>query len=173
MDHCNPSSLPSSFLISPDNHYPTPSLQAYSFPWLQIYIILADFELYMEGGIHYGFFSVGLFAPHFVRHIYVAVCLSLVSHSVVSNSLQPHELQHAMMDRLLCPSPSPGACPNSCPLSQWCHPTIMSSVTPSPPALSLSQHQGLFQRVGSSHQVVKVLELQHQSFQGTFRADFL
>ena len=37
--------------------------------------------------------------------------------------------------------------------------------SPSPPAFSLSQHQGLFQRVGSSHQVAKVLELQHQSFQ--------
>ena len=47
--------------------------------------------------------------------------------------------------------------------------------SPSPPALSLSQHQGLFQWVGSSHQVAKVLELQfqHQSFQRIFRTDFL
>ena len=46
---------------------------------------------------------------------------------------------------------------------------------PSPPALSLSQHKGLFQRVSSSHQVAKVLEfqLQHQSFQWIFRTDFL
>ena len=46
---------------------------------------------------------------------------------------------------------------------------------PSPPAFSLSQHQGLFQRVSSLHQVAKVLELQlqHQSFQWTFRIDFL
>ena len=44
-----------------------------------------------------------------------------------SNSLQPHRLQHA---RLPCPSPSPRACSNSRPLSQWCHPTILSSVTP-------------------------------------------
>ena len=45
---------------------------------------------------------------------------------------------------------------------------------PSPPAFSLSQHQGLFQWVRSSHQVAQVLELQllHQSFQGTFRTDF-
>ena len=42
-------------------------------------------------------------------------------------TLQPHGLQHA---RLPCPSPSPGACSNSCPLSQWCHPTISSSVVP-------------------------------------------
>ena len=49
------------------------------------------------------------------------------SHSVVSDSLQPHRLQHT---RPPCPSPTPGACSNSCPLSQWCHPTISSSVIP-------------------------------------------
>ena len=43
----------------------------------------------------------------------------------MSNSLQPHGLQH---DRLPCPSPTPRACSNSCPLSQWCHPTISSFV---------------------------------------------
>ena len=47
--------------------------------------------------------------------------------SVVSNSLQPHGLQHA---RPSCPSPTPGVYPNSCPLSRWCHPTISSSVIP-------------------------------------------
>ena len=47
--------------------------------------------------------------------------------SVMSNSLQPHELQHA---RSPCPSPFPGACSNSCPLSRWCHLTISSSVVP-------------------------------------------
>ena len=41
--------------------------------------------------------------------------------SVMSNSLQPHEPQHA---RPPCPSPTPGVHPNSCPLSRWCHPTI-------------------------------------------------
>ena len=49
------------------------------------------------------------------------------SHSVVSNSLQPHGLQHAGPP---CPSPTPGACSNSCPLNQSCHPTILSSVVP-------------------------------------------
>ena len=48
--------------------------------------------------------------------------------SVVSDSLRPHGLQHT---RLPCPSPTPGACSNSCPLSQWCHPTISSCVIPS------------------------------------------
>ena len=47
--------------------------------------------------------------------------------SVVSNSLWPHGLQHA---RLPCPSPTPGTYSNSCPLSQWCHPTILFSVVP-------------------------------------------
>ena len=47
------------------------------------------------------------------------------SHSVVSDSLRPHGLQHT---RLPCPSLSPGACSNSCPLSWWCHPTFLSSV---------------------------------------------
>ena len=47
--------------------------------------------------------------------------------SVVSNSLQPRRLKHA---RLPCPSPTPGACSNSCPLSRWCHPTISSFVVP-------------------------------------------
>ena len=49
------------------------------------------------------------------------------SRSVVSDSLQPHGLQHA---RLPCPSPTPRACSNSCPSSRWCHPTISSSVVP-------------------------------------------
>ena len=50
-----------------------------------------------------------------------------LSRSVMSNSLQSHELQHA---RPPCSSPTPGVYPNSCPLSQWCHPTISSSVIP-------------------------------------------
>ena len=57
----------------------------------------------------------------------------------MSNSLRPHELQHP---RLLCLSLSPWVCSNSCPLCQWYHPTISSSVIPSPLALNFSQHQG-------------------------------
>ena len=96
----------------------------------------------------------------------------LFSCSVMSDSLWPHGLQHA---RLSCLSSTPRACSNSYPLSRWCHPTISSSVSPSSPAFNLSQHQGLFQWVSSSHQVAKVLELQlqHQSFQWIFRVDFL
>ena len=77
----------------------------------------------------------------------------------MSDSLRPPGLQHA---RLPCPSPTPRACSNSCPSSWWCHPTI-SSLSPSSPALNLSQHQSLFRWVSSSHQVAKVLDLEHQS----------
>ena len=66
------------------------------------------------------------------------------SDSVVSDSLQPHGLQHT---RPPCPSPSPGACSNSCPLSQWCHPTISYSVVPSSsclPAFNLFSASGSF-----------------------------
>ena len=49
------------------------------------------------------------------------------SHSVVSNSLRPHEPQHT---RPLCPSPTPVVHPNPCPLSRWRHPAISSSVVP-------------------------------------------
>ena len=50
-----------------------------------------------------------------------------ISHSVVSNSLWPHESQHT---RPPCPSPIPGVHSDSCPSSQWCHPAISSSVIP-------------------------------------------
>ena len=58
---------------------------------------------------------------------WLVLTLLWFSHSVMSNSLQPHGLQHT---RLPCPSPSPGACSNSCPLNQWCHTTISSSIGP-------------------------------------------
>ena len=80
-----------------------------------------------------------------------------LSHSVVSDSLWPHELQHA---RPPCPSPTPGVYPNPSPLSWWCHPTISSSVIPffscpqSFPASGSFQMSQLFawggQRIGVS-----------------------
>ena len=105
------------------------------------------------------------------------VCLYIFSsvqfsRSVVSHSLRPHGLQHA---RPPCPSPTPRVYSNSCPLSQWCHPTISPSVIPFSSCLQSFQHQGLFKLVSSLHQVTKVLEfqLQHQSFQWTLRTDLL
>ena len=79
-----------------------------------------------------------------------------------------HGLKHSKL-----PSPSPGVFSNSYPLSQWYHPALFLSSL-SPPAFSLSQHQGLSQRVSSSHQVAEVLELQHQAPSGliSFRTDW-
>ena len=92
------------------------------------------------------------------------------SGSVVSDSLWPYGLQHA---RFPCQSPTLEACSNSCPsVSDTIQPSHPLSSPPSP-AFNLSQRQGLFQWVGSSHQVAKVLELQHHSFQWVFRIDFL
>ena len=64
------------------------------------------------------------------------------SRSVVSDSLQPHELQHA---RPPCPSPTPGVHPNPCPSSWWCYPTISSSVVPFSSCLQSFPASGSFQ----------------------------
>ena len=81
---------------------------------------------------------------HFTIYTQSKLCctLSLVfSCSVLSDSLRPHGLQHA---RLPCPSPSPGACSNSCPLSWWCHPIISFSVFPFPSCLLSFPASGSF-----------------------------
>ena len=64
------------------------------------------------------------------------------SHSVMSDFLRPHELQHT---RPPCPSPTPGVYSNSCPLSQWCHPAISSSVVPFSSCLQSFSAPGSFQ----------------------------
>ena len=101
------------------------------------------------------------------RHLkLVAPC----SVSKSSDSLRLNRLQHT---RLLCPSPYPRACSNSCPLSWWCHPTILSSafLSSCPQSFPAS---GSFHE-STLHQVTKVLELQlqHQSFHWIVRVDFL
>ena len=68
-------------------------------------------------------FPHSLYLWYYILHLQVL----FFSRSVMSDSLRPQGLQHA---RLPCPSPTPGAYSNSCPLSQWCHPTISSSVVP-------------------------------------------
>ena len=70
------------------------------------------------------------------------ILISQFSHSVVSDSLRPHGLQHA---RLPCPSPTPQACSIPCPSSQWCHPTISSSVIPFSSHLQSFPASGSFQ----------------------------
>ena len=64
------------------------------------------------------------------------------SHSVVSDSLRPHELQHTRPPR---PSPTPGVHSDSCPLSQWCHPDISFSVIPFSSCLQSFSASGAFQ----------------------------
>ena len=88
------------------------------------------------------------------------------SHSVIMNFLQHHELQHA---RSPCPSPTPGLYSHSCPLSQWCHPIISSSVVPfssclqSFPAPGSSQMSSDDQSIGVSVSA-SVLPLNNQDW---------
>ena len=98
------------------------------------------------------------------------LCSFQFSHSVMSDSLRPHELQHA---RPHCPSPTPGVHSNSCASSWWCYPAISFSVISFSSCPNPSQHQCLFQWVNSSYEVAKILEFQpqHQSFQWTPRTD--
>ena len=85
----------------------------------------------------------------YIHTLFYYVNSSQFSHSAVFNSVI-HGLQHT---RLSCPSPTTEVCLNLCPSRQWSHPTISSSVPPSPSSLKLSQHQNLFQKVSSLHPV--------------------
>ena len=78
----------------------------------------------------------------------------------MSDSLPPHGLKHT---KLSCPSPTPGACSNSCPLSQWCHPTI-SLMTPSPLAFNLFPSIRLF----SSESILHIRWPKYWSFSFSF-----
>ena len=104
-----------------------------------------------------------------VLDIVVIIILQLLDHrisicyvqfcSVMSNSLEPHGLQHS---RLPCPSPTPRACSNSCPSSQWCHPTISSSVAPFSSCLQSFPASGSFpisQFFTSGGQIIQVSAL--------------
>ena len=86
--------------------------------------------------------------------------ISSVQFSSVAQScltLQPHESQHT---RSPCPSPAPRVYSNSCPLSRCAIQPSHPLSSPSPPAFNLSQHQGFFKWVSSSHQVAKILAFQ-------------
>ena len=87
--------------------------------------------------------------------------MSFFSHLVLSDSATPWTVAR----QASLPSPSPRVCPLHGDAVQPSHPLTASS----PSALNLSQHQGLFQCVSSLHQMTKILELQHQSFQRAFR----
>ena len=99
---------------------------------IRIYLFQLNFQNF---GVEFMIFSL-LFSPMSVTLKFMS-CFSFLtllsvqfvrfSRSVVSDSLRPHELQHA---RPPCPSPPPGVHPNSCASSWWCHPAISSSVVP-------------------------------------------
>ena len=111
----------------------------------------------MNGRLHF----------HFLFNIWNILFSSVqFSRLVVSDSLWPHELQHA---KPAFPSPIPGVYSNSCPLNQWSHPTISSSVIHFSFYLQCFLAMGAFP-MSSLHQVTKVLEfhLHHQSFQWIF-----
>ena len=94
------------------------------------------------------------------------------SHSVVSDSLRPHEPQHA---RLPCPSPTPGVHPNPCPSSRWWDPTISSSVVPFSPCLQSSPSLGSFhmsQFFPSSGQSIGALAFNEYPALISFRIDW-
>ena len=103
--------------------------------------------------------NVRTYSMYFLILIYSSV--SQFSHSVMSDSLQPHEPQHA---RSPCPLLTPVVYSDSRPSSQWCHPAISSSVVPFSSCPQFLPASGLFQWVNSLHEVAKVLEfqLQHQ-----------
>ena len=88
---------------------------------------------------------------------WLQIRLDQISRSVVSDSLWPHESQHA---RPPCPSPTPRVHSDSRPSSQWCHPAISSSVVPFSSCPQSLQASESFQWVNSSHEVAKVLEFQ-------------
>ena len=88
-------------------------------------------------------------------YFYIVISVQF-SHSVVSDSLPPHESQHT---RSPCPSSTPGVYPNSCALSQWCHPAILSSVVPFsswPQSLPASGSFPMCQLVASGGQSIRV-----------------
>ena len=95
----------------------------YTYKYVSLDLILKSKEILYQ--------KAGMLTVSFTLNLQVNSCKSCTSvqfsRSVVSDSLWPHELQHA---RPPCPSPTPGVYSNSCPSSRWCHPAISSSVVP-------------------------------------------
>ena len=94
------------------------------------------------------------------------------SHSVISDSLQPHEPQHG---RPPCPSPSPRVHANPCPSSQWCHPTISFSVVPFSSCPQSFPESGSFQMsqlFASAGQSIRLSAFEHPGLI-SFRMDWL
>ena len=120
-------------------------------------IIIIDIKAGMRRCLSMAFYCISVMtmdAEHHFTNLFSSVQFS---HSFVSDSLWPHESQHA---RTPCPSPSPGVHSDPRPLSSDAIQPSHPRSSPSPPAPNPSQHQSLFQWVNSSHEVAKVLKLQ-------------
>ena len=161
-----------SFLLAPPGKPPSQSI---SHPYLtetqSTFLPLSELPGASVWGPIRGFLSFysmrGSCLPFIVFFLIPSVQFS---HSVMSESLWPHGLQQAR-------SPIHHQLPEFTQTNvHWVSDATQPShplSSPSPPAPNPSQHQSLFQWVNSSHEVAKVLELQHQSFQWTLRTDFL
>ena len=99
---------------------------------------LTDWTRTIKGHLNPGPSTTGLLTSD---QCWATISSVQCSWSVVSDSLWPHGLRHA---RPPCPSPTPGACSSSCPSSQWCHPTISSSVIPFSSCLQSFPASGFF-----------------------------
>ena len=107
---------------------------------MYLYIFVPNVHIYI---CLYMYTYVHLYQPCF-KQLWIGHFSSVqFSRSVMSDSLWPCELQHA---RLPCPSPTPGACTNSCLSSWWCHPTISSSVVPFSSCIQSFPSSGSFPR---------------------------
>ena len=110
---------------NPDKSESVQGIQGPGKQWLSK-IWRSSIYLYCKDGDTRGKFS---FSDFCINYILILIYItSFFSHSVVSDCLWPRGLKHTRFPR---------ASSNSCPLSQWCHPTILSSVIPSPPAFNL------------------------------------
>ena len=116
-----------SFLYSICSGFPAPLIEDCLFSLVYSCLICKD-KVHIGAYLKFiHFYFVVLYMIFKAFTVLVFIWLLSFSHSVVSDSLQPHGSQNA---RLPCPSPSPRAWSNSCPLSQWCHSTISFSVIP-------------------------------------------
>ena len=104
----------------------------------QLYSVLCNSSLKCFWQLYFFWEVVNEVSPFFAFWSFTRCYSVQFSRSIMSSSLQPHELQHV---RPPCPSPTPGVHPNPCPLSQWCHPTISSFVIPFSSCPKSFQHQ--------------------------------